>query len=155
MTSYYRNLIQVEILSNTPWTDDQLQQLDVIHEAITDGDSSGMVAVQVQNEQLSREDMEHALTVQGSHPSFLIPDYDEDDGPSAELWAVHYEIRPEDDPGPPVAAAPPVAAGLVEVDGPYAADADRHAKAWVSEHDDRFRPGHYVRILRAVPARED
>lgn len=71
----YRNVIQVEILSNYPWADG-IEDLSIVHYQITDGDSSGSVERIVVNEQVSAERMAELLTAQGSDPSFLLDPVD-------------------------------------------------------------------------------
>lgn len=78
---YYRNVITVEILSTEPWTSAHLDDLSMVHEAITDGDSSGAVTVTVHNEQVTPAVMADLLTAQGSAPDFLLGQYDLDDLP--------------------------------------------------------------------------
>lgn len=76
---FYRNVITVEILSNEPWDDGQLTDLSCVHEAITDGDSSGLVTVTEHNEHVDADRMAELLTAQGSDPAFLLGDYPDED----------------------------------------------------------------------------
>lgn len=79
MTKYYRNVIQVEILSDEPcWTDDNLTDLSEVQYQILYGHSSGQVTVVTRNEQVSEERMARLLKDQGRDPSFLIDEDEED-----------------------------------------------------------------------------
>lgn len=73
-TKYYRNVVQVEILSDRPWGD--VVDLEEINYQITNGDSSGRLNHTVIDEQVSAEQMAELLTAQGSEPSFLIAEDD-------------------------------------------------------------------------------
>lgn len=70
--SYYRNVIQVEVLSTEPWNSDDLENFDTVLSETRDGGSSGQITIVVQNEQVSRERMAELLTAQNSSPEFLL-----------------------------------------------------------------------------------
>ena len=72
---YYRNLVQIEILSDRQWG--EVTDLEEIAYQIRDGDSSGSVSHPVIDEEVTPERMSELLIAQGSEPSFLIP---QDDG---------------------------------------------------------------------------
>jgi hypothetical protein len=66
---FYRTVIQVEILSETPYPDGI--NLEQIHHDITEGDSSGKISTIVDNQILSGEQTAILLKDQGSDPSFF------------------------------------------------------------------------------------
>jgi hypothetical protein len=70
MTSFYRNVVQIEILSNEPWGD-EAEDLEEIRYQIMDGHSSGAITRIVANQKLTREQAAAALKAQGSDPDFL------------------------------------------------------------------------------------
>jgi len=65
---FYRTVIQVEVLSEEPFSFDNLNS---IHEAITDGDCSGLVTTVIDNENVDGPKMAKLLEEQGSDPSFF------------------------------------------------------------------------------------
>lgn len=71
MTSrkFYRNVIQVEILSEDPMDGDL--NLENINYAITDGDCSGRVTSVVNNEELDGKRAAELLLEQASDPEFF------------------------------------------------------------------------------------
>lgn len=72
--SYYRTVVQVEVLSDEPVGDPG----DLASLAYTDGGWSAEVRCTVNNQQVNDVTMAALLRAQGSDPSFLIPDYEED-----------------------------------------------------------------------------
>ena|SRR3990167_9921703 len=64
---FYRTLIAVEVLSEAPFTS---IDLEVIHEAITTGDCSGVVSVE-DSEEVDGVKMAELLRAQGSDPDFF------------------------------------------------------------------------------------
>lgn len=77
MTSYYRNVMTAEVLSDRPLDDAELHSLDILHALITDGDCSGRTERTEVNEQLTAARMAELLIAQGSDPEFLIQPDDE------------------------------------------------------------------------------
>jgi hypothetical protein len=73
MSNYYRNVFEVEVLSNEPLPD-AVDLADLAYE-ITEGGSSGQVSVTTRNQQLTAEQMRAALIRQGSDPEFLVDEW--------------------------------------------------------------------------------
>jgi hypothetical protein len=69
---YYRNVIQVEILSTRQWGD-EIDDLEIVNYAITEGNSSGYITRTVTNEEVTNERMAELLEAQGTDADFLIP----------------------------------------------------------------------------------
>lgn len=68
--SYYRTIIQVEVLSDSPYGVTNLE--DVAYD-IDKGVCSGVVKI-VSSEEVSKEKMAKLLIAQGSDPEFLLGD---------------------------------------------------------------------------------
>lgn len=66
--SYYRTIIQVEVLSESPYGVTNLE--DIAYD-IDQGGCSGVVKI-VSSEEVSKEQMAELLIAQGSDPEFLI-----------------------------------------------------------------------------------
>jgi hypothetical protein len=67
---FYRNVIQVEILSNEPWGD-EATELEVVNYQITDGHSIGNVTRTVTNEELTEDEVTAADIRIGGDGTFL------------------------------------------------------------------------------------
>lgn len=77
---YYRNVVEVEILSDEPFHGNMgLTDLQTIHYYITEGDCSGDIQITVSDEEVSREKMAELLIKQRSDPEFLLGDENEDE----------------------------------------------------------------------------
>lgn len=74
-TKYYRTVLTVEILSTESVSDMELSE---IADAIMEGDCSGAFTETVM-EEVSEEKMAELLIAQGSDPSFLIYDSEEEE----------------------------------------------------------------------------
>lgn len=73
---YYRTVVQVEVLSETPFEDQfPHENLTYIAREIYDGDCSGRVEV-MQSDELNGVAMAKALIAQGSDPGFFGLDKD-------------------------------------------------------------------------------
>lgn len=71
---FYKTILQIEILSEEPFHNENLNE---IHDAITQGDCSGIVN-EISHETLTEKETALALTAQGSEPGFFqIPDPEE------------------------------------------------------------------------------
>lgn len=77
----HRTVIQVEILSESPWSDADLHDLITVDYAITDGDCSGVVKT-MSREILTGKEMADALRDQGSDTEFF--GLDEDGNPTPD-----------------------------------------------------------------------
>lgn len=77
MEKYYRNVFVVEVLSNDEWPG--ITDLGEINYQIIEGHSSGLTTHVVVNEEVDKEEMARLLTAQGSEPSFLIDEEDDDE----------------------------------------------------------------------------
>lgn len=75
--AYYRTVVQIEILSKDPYEYTNLRNLEY---DVTQGDCSGVTKV-ISSEEVDRESMANLLLSQGSDPSFLIDDLEEDVAP--------------------------------------------------------------------------
>lgn len=69
MSEHYRNVIEVEILSDEPWEENP--GFGEIEYEITEGGSSGQVRTVIHNEELTCPQTRRALIRQGSDPEFL------------------------------------------------------------------------------------
>jgi len=69
MRTFYRNVIQVEILSEEVY--DPEKDLDEIYRDITDGECSGDVTVITSNQPLTARTCAELLIEQGSDPGFF------------------------------------------------------------------------------------
>ena len=65
---FYRSVMRVEVLSEEPVT---FYNLNEVAYAITDGDCSGLVTDEVENEEVDGPTMAKLLEAQGSDPSFF------------------------------------------------------------------------------------
>jgi hypothetical protein len=72
---FYRTVIQVEILSESPYTEDY--NLEAIAYDIGQGDCSGRVTDIVLNEEVDGPTMSKLLLAQGSDPGFFMLDDEE------------------------------------------------------------------------------
>ena len=70
MTKFYRNVTQIEILSNEPWGD-EAEDLEVVNYEIRDGSSIGYVTRTVINEELTQEQAIAADIRVGGDGTFL------------------------------------------------------------------------------------
>lgn len=77
---FYRTVIQVEILSDTPYGEDS--DLEIIAFDIGNGDCSGRVTDILRNEEVDGKTMASLLQSQGSDPGFFQLT---DDGEDAEV----------------------------------------------------------------------
>lgn len=77
----HRTIIRVELLSDRPWSDEDLYDLATIDYAMTEGDTSGIVKT-ISREILTGKEMADALLDQGSDPEFL--GLDEDGNPATD-----------------------------------------------------------------------
>ena len=74
---FYRTVFHVEVLSNEPLVCDELSLTDVDY-LITEGDCSGVIKCEPENEEVTREAMAVLLAAQGSDPAFLLGDEEEE-----------------------------------------------------------------------------
>jgi len=72
--TYYKTIIQVEVLSNDPY---DVGNLEDLHYDITEGDYSGDFKI-ISQEKLTKEEMAKALEAQGSDPEFMMPEEEEE-----------------------------------------------------------------------------
>lgn len=83
MTKFYRNVTQIEMLSNEPWGD-EAEDLEVVNYEISDGGSIGYVTRTVRNEELTQEQVIAADIRMGGDGTFLTStlhiDEEEEDG---------------------------------------------------------------------------
>ena len=78
---FYRSVVQVEVLSEDPWSEESLVDLGELAYAITDGDCSGKATVSVHNEEKNGKEMAELLSAQASDPGFFMLT---DDGEDSE-----------------------------------------------------------------------
>lgn len=69
ITAYHRTLLLVEVLGNSPYAGG----VEHLHEAIHTGDFSGTVLME-STEEVTAEQVAQLLIMQGSDPSFLVPE---------------------------------------------------------------------------------
>ena len=74
-TQLFRTVYRVEVLTDEPFAASDLS--DIAYQ-ITEGHASGLVDL-VTSAEISREDMRAALIAQGSDPSFLLGEDDDED----------------------------------------------------------------------------
>lgn len=75
ITTYYRTVFTIEVLSTSPVDHMELSE---IAEATMDGDCSGFMQETIV-EEVTEEKMAQLLIAQGSDPSFLIYDFDDEE----------------------------------------------------------------------------
>jgi hypothetical protein len=83
--TFYRTLVQVEVLSEEPMEDTDVHDLAMLNCAITDGDCSGEVKI-VSREEKSGKEMAELLMAQGSDPGFFNIDAEGNDTEEAQLY---------------------------------------------------------------------
>lgn len=79
--TFYRTILQVEILSETPYNETSLSQ---VAEDITEGAQVGRVTITTANEELDGKTAASELTKVGSEPAFFLLDKHGNDIPDEE-----------------------------------------------------------------------